>query len=152
MYQYKKVDHDVLSNIPGFVEKLSSDSDIASLYLFGSYAEGKQNINSDIDLAVLLVMEFPADRYFDKKLDLLALAVSALKTDEVDLVILNQAPAALIYQVFCKGKLLWVNKEQKNWRASFQARAYDRYFDFKPVEKILHDGLIRRIREGRFGG
>ncbi|KJS69418.1 MAG: hypothetical protein JL50_01880 [Peptococcaceae bacterium BICA1-7] len=152
MFKYKKVDHDVLSNIPGLIEKLSSDSEIAAIYLFGSYAEGKQNINSDIDLAILLVMEFPADRYLEKKLDLLALAVSELKTDEVDLVILNQAPVTLTYQVFCKGKLLWGKKEQKGWRVSFQASAYDRYFDFKPVEKIFHEGMIRRIREGRFGG
>jgi len=152
MYQYKRINHDVLNNIPVLIGKLGSDSDVAAVYLFGSYAEGKQNINSDIDLAVLLVLDFPPSRYFEKKLDLLALAVSALKTDEVDLVILNQANVALIYQVFCKGKLLLGKKEQKNWRTSFQARAYDRYFDFKQVEKIMHEGLIRRIREGRFGG
>lgn len=152
MYKYKKIEQDVLKNIPVLIEKLKADSDISAVYLFGSRAEGRQNINSDIDIAALLAADFPQSKYFEKKLALLALASAELRTDEVDLVILNQAPPSLVYQVFSMGKLLFEKEGQKKWRVSFQARAYDRYFDFMQVEKIMHDGLIRRIREGRFGG
>ena len=142
----------MLEYIPSLIEKLKTDGDIVGIYLFGSYAKGKQTPVSDIDLAILLDRGFPPGRYFEKKLELLAITTSVLKTDEVDLVILNEAPPALAYRVLSDGRLLLEQKDRKDQRVSFQVRTYDRYFDFKPVEKILHEGLIRRIKEGRFGG
>lgn len=138
--------------IPSLIEKLSLDEDIIALYLFGSYAEGKQTPVSDIDLAVLLERDFPQNSYFEKKLALLSTITSLLKTDEVDLVILNQVPPALSYRILSKGRLLFEKTDKKSQRVSFQVRICDRYFDFKPVAKVLHEGLVRRIKEGRFGG
>jgi len=152
LYRFKKIEHDVMQYIPSLVEKFSVDGDIVSIYLFGSCAEGKQTPVSDIDLAVLLDRDFPSNHYFEKKLELLAIATTTLKTDEIDLIILNQAPSALSYQVLSKGRLLFENDKVKGQRVNFQARTYDRYFDFKPVESVLHEGLARRIKEGRFGG
>lgn len=152
LYRFKKIEHDVMSYIPSLIKKLSLDEDIISLYLFGSYAEGKQTPVSDIDLAVLLDRDFPQNSYFEKKLTLLSTMTSLLKTDEVDLVILNHVPPALSYRILSKGRLLFEKTDQKSQRVSFQVRICDWYFDFKPVEKVLHEGLLRRIREGRFGG
>lgn len=152
LYHFKKIEHDVLGYIPLLIEELKTDGDIVGIYLFGSYAEGRQTPVSDIDLAILLDRSFPPVRYFEKKLELLAITTSVLKTDEVDLVIVNEAPPALAYRVLSTGRLLLEKKDRKGQRVNFQVRTYDRYFDFKPVEKILHEGLIRRIKEGRFGG
>ncbi|WP_165791983.1 type VII toxin-antitoxin system MntA family adenylyltransferase antitoxin [Desulfocucumis palustris] len=152
MYRFEKIKNGVLKLIPRVIEILGQDKDIISVYLFGSYAEDRAGDSSDVDLAVLLSRDYPAALYFEKKLTLLARVTTCLKTDEVDLIILNQAPPSLAYRVFCKGKLLWERSGQKSWRVNFQAQTYDRYFDFLPVEKILHEGLIRRIKEGRFGG
>jgi len=138
--------------IPALTEKISMDNDIAAFYLFGSYAEDRQNPASDIDLAVLLDREFPMDSYFDKKLKLLSLATAALKTDEVDFIILNQAPPAFAYQILSKGRLLFERGDKKGQRVDFQVRTFDRYFDFKPVERVVHEGLAKRIKEGRFSG
>lgn len=152
LYHFKKIKHDVLEYIPLLVEKLSLDGDIVALYLFGSYAEGRQTPVSDVDLAVLLERNFPRKYYFEKKLNLLSRVTSILKTDEVDLIVLNQAPPAFSYQVLYKGKLLFEKPGSKAQRVVFQVRTCDRYFDFKPVEKVIHQGLIRRIKEGKFGG
>lgn len=152
MYRFKKIQHNVMECMPSLVEKLKRDGDVLAVYLFGSYAEDKQTGLSDIDLAVLLDQEFPPGRFFEKKLELLAAATSSLRTDEVDLVILNQAPPALSYRILCKGRLLLEKEGGKAQRVSFQASTYDRYFDFMPIERILHEGLIRRIKEDRFGG
>jgi predicted nucleotidyltransferase len=152
LYRFKEIEHDVMQSIPLLVEKLRPDRDLVALYLFGSYAEGKQTPVSDIDLAVLLDRGFPAALYFEKKLKLLSTITSALKTDEVDLIILNQAPPALSYRVLSQGRLLYEEEDGKAQRVSFQVKTFDRYFDFKPVERVLHEGLIRRIKEGRFGG
>jgi len=152
LYRFKEIEHDVMQFIPLLVEKLRPDRDLVALYLFGSYAKGKQTSVSDIDLAVLLDRVFPPGRYFEKKLNLLSIITSALRTDEVDLIILNQAPTALSYRVLSQGRLLYEEEDRKAQRVSFQVQTFDRYFDFRPVERVLHEGLIRRIKEGRFGG
>lgn len=152
LYRFKKIEHNVLEYIPLLIGELRIDRDIVAIYLFGSYAEDKQTPVSDIDLAVLLDRDFPPGRYFEKKLELLAKITQLLKTDEVDLVILNQAPPVLSYRVLSKGRLLFEKENGKVQRVNFQVRTYDRYFDFKPIEKILHEGLIKRIKEDRFGG
>lgn len=128
------------------------DKDVVAFYLFGSYAAGKQTPVSDVDLAVLLDLDFPAEHYFEKKLDLLSRVTATLQTDEVDLIILNQAPPFLAYRILSLGRLLFERRDKKGQRVNFQVRTFDRYFDFMPLEKVLHNGLMRRIKEGRFGG
>jgi|GEM_PF-341518 len=152
LYRFKKIEHDVMKCISGLIQKIKIDGDIIAVYLFGSYAEGKQVSGSDVDLAVLLDVDFPSTRYFEKKLELLSILTSLLKTDEVDLVILNQAPPFLSYRILSRGRLIYEKKDGKSQRVYFQVRTYNLYFDFKPVEKIIHEGLIRRIKEDRFGG
>ncbi len=152
LYRFKKIEHNVMEYIPLLIKKLSIDGDIVAIYLFGSYAEGRQTPISDIDFAVLLNGDFPPSRYFEKKLELLAMITSLLKTDEVDLIILNHAPPALSYRILSKGRLIFEKEDGKGQRVNFQVRTYDRYFDFKPIEKILREGLVRRIKEDRFGG
>lgn len=85
LYRFKKIEHNVMQYIPSLVERIKIDGDIVSLYLFGSYAGGKQTPVSDIDLAVLLDRDFPPSCYFAKKLELLSMITTILKTDEVDL-------------------------------------------------------------------
>jgi predicted nucleotidyltransferase len=152
LYRFKKIDHDVRRYLPALVERLKSDGEIVAFYLFGSYAADRQTPASDIDLAVLLDRDLPPHRHFEKKLQLLSIITSELMTDEIDLVVLNQAPPALAYRVVREGKLLFEKEDGKAQRVSFQTRVWDRYFDFQSVEKILHEGLRRRIKEGRFGG
>jgi len=130
---------------------MASDKDVAGLYLFGSYGRGSQGPTSDIDIAVLLDRGFPSHRLCDKKLGLLSSATRILKTDEVDLVILNQAPPALCFQVLKNGVVLFERNAAKDQIIAFKVKTWNTYFDFEPVSKIIQKGIINRIREGRFG-
>jgi len=130
---------------------MASDKDVAGLYLFGSYGRGSHGPASDIDIAVLLDRDFPSRLLFDKKLGLLSLATRILKTDEVDLVILNQAPPALCFHVLKKGVVLFERTSAKDQIIAFKVRTWNTYFDFQPVGKIIQKGMIDRIRGGRFG-
>ena len=73
------------------------DLGVASAYLFGSQAEGRAHRESDIDVAVLL----PWDRYstrsdrFDLRIQLGTDLIHVLAHNEVDVVILNDAPPLL---------------------------------------------------------
>lgn len=119
-----------------------------AIYLFGSYATNKVGPLSDVDIAVLFGFQVPAEKYFDKQLDLIGRAAQALHTDEVDVVILNQAPALLAYQVIRERKVLFCRDEVS--RVTFEAKAIDRYLDEKPMRDLIYQALIRRIKEGRF--
>ncbi|MEW6080283.1 MAG: nucleotidyltransferase domain-containing protein [Bacillota bacterium] len=152
MYRFRRISHDIMSLVPALVEAISQDEHVSALFLFGSYAEDRQGAASDVDLAVLLDDDLPRHLRSDKRLDLLALATTTLATDEVDLVVLNDAPASLAYRVFGQGRLLYERPGLREVRVRFQARTYSNYLDFLPAESIVHEGLMRRFEEGRFGG
>src|SRR5215212_3401720 len=67
---------------------------VASVYLFGSHAEGRAHRESDVDLAVLLEWDrHPTDRdRFEARVLLSAELISVLHCNEVDVVILNDVP------------------------------------------------------------
>ena len=126
--------------------------DIVTIYLFGSRVHKKYNVNSDYDMAVLLKDSVPKDMYFEKKLDFIDFFTNILKTDQIDLLILNEAPLEIAYRVFAQGCILYENENYRKERVRFQAKTYSMYFDFLPVKKALSDGLKKRINEGRYGG
>jgi predicted nucleotidyltransferase len=73
------------------------DLGVASAYLFGSHAEGRAHRESDIDVAILLQWNrYPtrSDR-FDMRIQLGSELIHVLTHNEVDVVILNDAPPLL---------------------------------------------------------
>jgi hypothetical protein len=73
------------------------DLGVASAYLFGSHAEGRAHRESDIDVAILLQW----DRHptlsgrLEMRIELGSELIHALTHNEVDVVILNDAPPLL---------------------------------------------------------
>ena len=99
-------------------------------YHFGSGVAGRSGPLSDVDIAVLLD---PAAR--DETCGELEDALCrALRTDRVDLVLLNRAPASLAYRVVRDGRRLIC----RNARAceAFESDTVMRYLDFKPVREL----------------
>jgi uncharacterized protein len=78
---------------------------VVSVYLFGSVAAGRAHRQSDVDVAVLLdpaAYPSPAAR-FEVRLDLTAVAVSALRRNDVDVLILNDTPPHLARDIVTRG-------------------------------------------------
>ena len=73
------------------------DLGVASAYLFGSHAEGRAHRESDIDVAVLLLWDRYSTRSerFDLRIQLGTDLIHVLTHNEVDVVILNDAPPLL---------------------------------------------------------
>lgn len=78
---------------------------VASVYLFGSHAEGRAHRESDIDVAVLLQWDRHPTRSdrFDLRIQLGSELIHVLKHNEVDLVILNDAPPLLGRKIIYDG-------------------------------------------------
>lgn len=87
----KKLHTDILTRIPYLIERLSKDEEIIAIYAFGSLASGILKPLSDLDFGILLTHHMNAKERFDKSIELIGKPNQALSTDEVDLIILNDA-------------------------------------------------------------
>lgn len=105
-------------------ECLRANEGVVAVYIFGSMATGSFTKYSDIDLAVLMKEPFTP-----KNVLLLSARVSLiLKTDKIDLLVLNTAPVFLSFRVLKEGKLLFCYNEDV--LASFIESSLRNYFDF----------------------
>jgi len=118
-------------------------------YLFGSHARGRPTPISDVDFAVLLSEAVPRESYLDYRIALMQELSRIFRSDEAQVVILNQAPPLLAYKVIVEGKPLLCRDELARLR--FRTDATRRYLDTKPLRRIQGEATARRIREARFG-
>jgi len=89
---------------------------VVSAYLFGSHAAGRAHRESDIDIGVLLDREIYASERerFDARLSLIGELGSFLKSNDVDLVILNDAPPELGARIVTEGIRVFCSDEETN--------------------------------------
>ncbi len=125
-----------------------TDPSLAAVYLFGSAAVGKTGPLSDIDIAILLVDDFPDRDYLNKQLELQATLCRGLRTDGVDVVILNQASPLLAHRILSRGRLLFSRSERE--RQAFFVKTIREYLDTEPLRREGRNHLMARIKENRF--
>ncbi len=141
-----------LNKLKPFIGMLCSTNDVAAVYLFGSYASGMQRELSDVDIAVLFHNIVCKEDYLYNRLKLLGELSAILGSDAIDLVVLNEAPPALGYRITKDGEMIYAAEKSKSQIVNYKVKTWDRYFDYKPAQKIFSAGLAKRIQEGRFGG
>lgn len=122
---------------------------VVSALLFGSHATGKAGPLSDVDVAVWLDPALQSAERHNVALELIGAAASALGTDEVQIVVLNDATPLLRHRAMRDGIRL-VDRDRAT-RVTLEARALLEYLDTAPLRATLADGLRHRIAEGRFG-
>ena len=110
-------------------------AEIEIAYIFGSIARGTESALSDIDIAILIDdQQINDDKFrYGYKAEILADLMKTLKTNNVDLVILNEANTLLRHRVLYHGKLIYSKNEKK--RIEFQTNTIDKYIDFKELMK-----------------
>jgi len=132
--------------LPHLRAALESDSAIAAVYLFGSHARGTATGLSDIDIAVLLSSTIDESRYFALRLEYINRTMEALGTENADLVILNNAPLHLAYEIVSHGVLL-LDRDPR-YRAAFEADRVGRFLDFKPFLAVQHRAIKEHLAKG----
>lgn len=105
------------------LNSIVSAYNIKLLYIFGSYAQNKNNKNSDLDVAVLL-----EDGYNPiVKLNIIGDLIDIFKRDDIDLVILNDATPLLRHQIIKYGKILY--EDSKEIKVKFENRVLKEYME-----------------------
>jgi len=115
---------------------------VSLAYLFGSGAEGRERLSSDIDIGVLFTQE-PAPSTLDE----LAGELEGAAARSVDLVSLRTAPPLLAREIIERGTLLICRCDEK--RVRFEARVMARYLDTAHLRKVQYDYLRDRIEARR---
>jgi uncharacterized protein len=120
---------------------------VVSLYLFGSHAEGRVHRESDIDLAVLLDWQRYPNRQerFDARVRLGSELIHVLRHNEVDLVILNDAPPLFGRRIVTEGIRLFLGDPAADqaYLVDVQLRAADLAPWLQRMEKIKLEALAR---------
>jgi len=102
---------------------------LAAVYLFGSQARRTARKGSDVDLGVLFseapepVLGGPPDRIADE--------LGQDLRREVQVVVLNRAPADLVHRVLRDGVL--IHEGDRSARVRFEVAKRNEYFDLLPV-------------------
>jgi len=110
---------------------LGQRDDIAFAYLFGSMAGGISSPLSDVDIAVYL-REGP---FSEKRLTILGDLIDILRTDNVDLILLNTAPGGLKARIVRNRVILADNLPFS--RHLFESRTLRAYMDFSKMENRI---------------
>lgn len=121
--------------------------EILDAYLFGSRARGDAHSRSDVDVAVYVDDARVSAGPFGYQADLTTHLMTALGTNEIDVVVLNGAPPLLYHRVLRDGvRLLSRDLRATTARAGY---ALSRYFDFLPQLDKMAAARRRAANEGR---
>lgn len=113
--------------------------------MFGSVATGRARPDSDVDVAVLVDTAARRVPVLEYRLDLMADLGAALHRNDVEVVVLNEAPPLLAHRVLSRGVLVF--ERSKSARVRFQVRTAARYLDRIPMIETHIRRLKRRVRE-----
>lgn len=110
------------------------------VYFFGSRASGKAGPLSDYDFAVFLD-EKDFKKRFDIRLDLLDKFSRLLKTDNIDLSVLNDIRSPeLKYSIIASGQLIY---KEEPYKVLVEPSILSEYFDF--TDSLKRYGLTKNI-------
>lgn len=131
-----------MQDLTPVVELLEKERHVEFAYIFGSQATGEAGPLSDLDIAVHL------DRRADRltyRLKLMERLAKLLKRNDLDLVVLNEAPPLLSHEVIKYGTIL---KEHRPKRVPYEARVISNYLDTASLRQMQRAALAERVRKG----
>ena len=129
---------------------LDNYPDVLAAYLFGSLATGRMHSQSDIDIAVLVSDDIVKGDPFRYRLRLMGDLMSDLGRNDVDLILLNEAPPLLAHRVLRDGHLILERSAAA--RVRFQIRTVNRYLDTQPMRNFYLARLKKDAAEGNLFG
>ena len=132
------------------LNRIAKKYKINTFYIFGSQATGKAGKLSDYDFAVLLDDKILAEKYGDYKIKIISELLRLIKTDHIDLVILNdeKTPLLLKYNAIKEGKIFF--EKNKNKRVNLEVNILRRWLDWQYFEKMWGDIYVKCVAEGKF--
>lgn len=124
--------------------------EVQAALLFGSRATGRARTDSDIDVALLLDLTHAPNDPSARARRLLGALALELAADRIDLVVLNEAPPALAFQILKYGRVAF--ERERTFLHRLRVRVYSQHADFEPTERFFREQVKRRaLAEARHG-
>ena len=139
----QKLPENVTVRIPTLIAQIEKDKDIVALYVFGSMATGHLKPLSDLDFGILVSGKLDKQKRFDKHLDLIGRFNQVLQTDEVDLVMMNDAPMRFSHNIIKSGKLLYCSNRTE--LSNFIEKTIKLYLDFRYFRDAFDATFLKGI-------
>jgi len=127
------------------VQFLNKQEYVKLAYLYGSAAKGNRGKLSDVDLAVFLDESLNKKERFSRQLDLISDLTGILKTDNVDLVIMNDAPLSLKYEIIKANNPLLVRNNSE--KIGLEHAILSEYLDRRYYEKRWTADFLKKVAE-----
>lgn len=122
---------------------------VVAASLVGSQARGDAGPPSDVDVAIWLDRGLDADGRAALRDVLLAAASAALARDDIDVILLDDAPPLVRHRAMRDGATL-VERDADE-RVRRETAALLEYLDTAPLRELRARTLERRLAEDRFG-
>ncbi len=134
---------EIREHVIKFLEKQDA---IVLSYLFGSVAQQRAGKLSDVDLAVYLDESLNKYERFDLELGLLSDLEDIILTDRVDLVVMNDAPISLNFEIIKANHPLFIR--DNDFKVDFEHYIMSRYLDRQYYNLRWANELLRKNAEG----
>ena len=138
-----KLPEGVENKIPDLVRKVGCDPDVIAMFAFGSLIQGALKPLSDLDFGVLLTARMGKKQRLQKHLELSNVFTDFFRTDEIDLIVLNDAPLRFAFEILKSGKLL-VCSDRSEFTVYYE-RVIKTYLDFKPLRDRFDRVFLKGI-------
>jgi len=131
------IDNNLITNNNDLIRYFRSGNEISAVYLFGSFAEGRQNSMSDIDLGFLFFKDKLHLIDYNYMAELQVDLVKLLDFEDIDTVILNNREPMFLYSVLTEGTLIYyIDTEEFT---DFLYESQREYLDFLPVYRFWEE-------------
>jgi len=131
--------------ISGLEEFFKTQECVELAYLFGSAAKGEMGALSDIDIGVYLTDSMTRAQRNQKRLELIAKLTTLFKSNRIDLLIINDTPPVLNFEVILP--IVPVFVRDHDLKLDVEQRIMSRYLDRKHHEDFLNRSFLKRVME-----
>lgn len=125
-------------------EFLKKRREILVAYLFGSQARKTSTPMSDMDIGLVVDKTQVDNSGYGYRANLCAELMQRARTNDIDVVILNDASPLLAHRVVHDGIMLHSKDEAA--RISFEVKTLKMYIDTKPLRKVRDMYLKKNMR------
>lgn len=122
----------------------SYGNQVVAAYLFGSLAAGTETPLSDVDIAFLFEQNLNPDMMQKLESQLYFQLTSKFRTEEIDLVNLNQAPLSICYGVLKNSQRIYYSDKAKT--VDFENETVLKYLDFKPYREEMQREFLAGLK------
>jgi hypothetical protein len=133
-------------DVAGLGDYFSTRKDTVAAYLFGSSTGAGRRLKGDVDIAVLLGSN-AARRPIKTQVAILRDVQNLLGRTDVDVIVLNDAPLVLRFEVLRNKKLIFERNIRK--RVDFEVLSELKYFDWEPMRRFFCSDLRTNVKKGR---